>query len=249
MGRIELIGVLLKEGANINSIDKAGKNALMWTLLSKRGSPELSRILLENGADVNARGHWNETPLMMAAQDDSINGILRVLIEHNAEVDLQDKDGNTALLHAAFEGCNENVKVLLAAGANPRHRDKKGFTAWGAAGSSGDIRTMLTLGWERILVPYLIIIGALVIIALLIYPLSNKMSANAARRRNFLKKIFFIQVLSYIPAAVLVILGFWNLEIIPTFTLSLLIGFIALGGILGSLVSFYISRRTNQSIV
>jgi hypothetical protein len=55
------------------------------------------------------------------------------LIEKGLPIDGADLKGRTALMLAAQHGRAETVRLLLSKGANPRAREKSGFTAWGLA--------------------------------------------------------------------------------------------------------------------
>ena len=85
------------------------------------------RLLVEHGADVNARGtsgeiellDWFYTPLWRAAHDGRL-GSVRLLVEHGADVNVLNPDGtNQALITAIENGAVEVAHYLLANGAIP----------------------------------------------------------------------------------------------------------------------------------
>jgi ankyrin repeat protein len=88
----------------------------------KRSNMEVARILLDAGADPNARTSDGETALMKTGEA----AVAELLIEHGADVNAKDNEGETALLKT-FSA--EVTRVLLAHGANPMARDKSGKTA------------------------------------------------------------------------------------------------------------------------
>ena len=65
---------------------------------------------------------------MAAARSGSVP-ILRSLLARRVDIDAQDKNGYTALMHAAHEGMAQTVAFLLAHGANPNLRATDGSTA------------------------------------------------------------------------------------------------------------------------
>ena len=69
-----------------------------------------------------------ETPLMFACQGGHLD-IVKLLIEHGANVNTLDFDGDTALAHAARKGENKIVKFLIDAGADVNVRNRYKFTA------------------------------------------------------------------------------------------------------------------------
>lgn len=80
--------------------------------------------MFENGADVNARGDNDNTPLMIA----SISGhaeIVTFLIKRGAELDLQNDRGNTALHFAVKHTFSEIVRILLNHGATHLYNNQK----------------------------------------------------------------------------------------------------------------------------
>ena len=52
------------------------------------------------------------------------------MIDAGAELDLQDEEGKTALMWAAYVDNLERVRVLLLAGADVNLRDREGDNAW-----------------------------------------------------------------------------------------------------------------------
>ncbi|KAF6818360.1 ankyrin repeat domain-containing protein 52 [Colletotrichum plurivorum] len=86
-------------------------------------------MLLEAGADPNARGNAGLTALHYAAE--AGNGqIIRKLLDHGAEVDAEADDeqfGDTPLCRAVWEDCFEAAEILLDAGASIHHALSDGF--------------------------------------------------------------------------------------------------------------------------
>jgi ankyrin repeat protein len=85
------------------------------------------RVLVEAGADVNAKGtsgdielpEWFLTPLWRAAHDGRLDSV-RLLVEDGADVNVLNPDGcNQALKSAAENGRVEVCAYLLAHGARP----------------------------------------------------------------------------------------------------------------------------------
>ena len=86
------------------------------------GRIEAVRVLIENGADVNAKYKWNQTPLHYAAFN-NFTQIANLLLENGADIcsraieDRSDKRP-TPIDIAMSEGHYEIVEFLTAAGAN-----------------------------------------------------------------------------------------------------------------------------------
>ena len=139
---VRLVKFLLQQGANVQVKDKDGKTALHFacelTLTWKPASCDLLNCLTENGADINALRKDNRTPLMVASSCGGVDQIT-FLIKRGANVHLQDKNGDTALHHAARNMNNslEIVCALTAAGAS-QMCNNQGLTPLLVASSIGN---------------------------------------------------------------------------------------------------------------
>jgi ankyrin repeat protein len=81
--------------------------------------PEVARLLLARGADVNATSNRGVTPLHMAVREEYMR-MVDLLIANGADVNMADDDGRSVLHIAALEDYHEAVAPLVAAGADPR---------------------------------------------------------------------------------------------------------------------------------
>jgi len=138
---VRLVNFLLQQGANVHLKDKDGKTALHFaceTFSWKPASCDLLNCLTENGADINALRKDNGTPLMVVSSCGGVDQIT-FLIKRGANVHLQDKNGDTALHHAARNMNNplEIVCALTAAGAS-QMCNNQGLTPLLVASSIGN---------------------------------------------------------------------------------------------------------------
>src|SRR5205085_8891505 len=69
------------------------------------------------------------TALILAAPSVKAE-VLRVLINHTANINAQNGEGRTALMEAANEDNLENVRALLEAGADVNLKDNENETAY-----------------------------------------------------------------------------------------------------------------------
>lgn len=96
------------------------------------GDIEESKRLLRLGANVNATDPEGKSPLMVAEACTVGPGraeLVELLVANGAEVNLQARDGRTALMCAAKNGDAQAVKALLRSGASVNVADNEGETA------------------------------------------------------------------------------------------------------------------------
>lgn len=115
------VKALLDAGADVNATNKWRQTALMTA--ARAGSLEKVRMLLDAGATVNVTDIEGNTALSIAAASEVDPQVLSVLLRAGAPVNEADRDGVTALMKAAERGDIEQVKVLLAAGADRAAKD------------------------------------------------------------------------------------------------------------------------------
>jgi ankyrin repeat protein len=84
-------------------------------------------LLLLSGADPNSKNNYGSTPLHCASAENNLDSI-RVLVTHNAQLEIKDCDGWSPLYWATYRGIPEAVEALLSYGANPYSTDNNGDT-------------------------------------------------------------------------------------------------------------------------
>jgi ankyrin repeat protein len=95
------------------------------------GRAGVVKLLLDRGVDVNVQINGSDSPLMAAVgpPSETQTEIVKLLLDHGADVHARDRDGWTALMHAARNGNGEAVKLLLARGAEIEAKANEGQTA------------------------------------------------------------------------------------------------------------------------
>jgi len=130
-GNVAVVQKLLEYKVDVHaSISLGGSVPILIFALERGGkqAAEIAEALIAAGADVNARGYADETPIFAAHYaPDAVKAILAA----GADLDARNKNGDTALIRYAFsEGM---VKELLADGADPTLKNNRGETALTAA--------------------------------------------------------------------------------------------------------------------
>jgi len=110
-----MMELLLQHGADANQPGPSGTTALMWAV------PDLAkvRLLVAQGANVNARPENDRTALLVAASYPHTVDLLRLLLDHGADLRAQDKGGATALALALRSADVEVVRFLVERGLDP----------------------------------------------------------------------------------------------------------------------------------
>src|SRR5205807_63972 len=107
---------LLKKGANPNLKNDSGATALMWAAANL----EKTRVLLAHDAQVNAISDDLRTPLMIAAGTPAGRPIVKLLLEHGANVNPTKRPDSESspVIQAALAADPEMMKLLIDRGAD-----------------------------------------------------------------------------------------------------------------------------------
>ncbi|KAL2796369.1 ankyrin repeat-containing domain protein [Aspergillus keveii] len=115
MGRhYEAVDVLLKsQKVNVNAYSQRGTTPLL--LASFNGDAKVAKLLIDKGANVEARNKKGRTALHIAAKHDRKVNILWELLNAGADLNATDRQGDTPLCHAL--GNVDVYRCLLDMGA------------------------------------------------------------------------------------------------------------------------------------
>ena len=108
---------LLKLGADPNLSNEAGATALMWAT----DNLEIVTLLVEGGADVNAKSGDSRTPLLVASGRFGAAPVVKYLLDHGANPSAHSPalfDSMTPLAEAAYMGDEAVIRMLLTRGAD-----------------------------------------------------------------------------------------------------------------------------------
>ncbi|MEY2395920.1 MAG: hypothetical protein QOF94_2265 [Acidobacteriaceae bacterium] len=106
---------LLKLGADPNKRNDANVTALMWAATDL----EKTRLLLDHGADVNARSSDMRTPLIIAARRPGNSSVVKLLLDHgaNPNPNAHPAAESSPLIEAATAGDFASMELLIGRGA------------------------------------------------------------------------------------------------------------------------------------
>ena len=107
----EIVKLLVSSGANVNAEDgPLGQAAYV-------GDIGIMECLISNGAEINRKNYWGQTPIFSAAEGGRLEAA-KLLIARGATVNAQGDFGATPLLVAVSNGCASVAKLLIDNGAD-----------------------------------------------------------------------------------------------------------------------------------
>lgn len=138
-GNQELIDLFVRSRFNIQILDEDGNPPLMVAL--KKGYSVIAKILLDAGADVNARDKLGLTPLLVACgkSSEGYKAIAELLIKKGAFINVRDTLGFTPFLLSLSGGTTEIAKLLVERGADVSACTKKGEAALNLASRANNV--------------------------------------------------------------------------------------------------------------
>ena len=110
-----IVKELIKAGAKLDIVDSNGDTALHYS--ADFTQPRMTKLLVDAGANPNIQDKWKQTPLIMCACDNNIDGF-RFLMEAKPDLNLATPHGGTPLSYAAGFGRLAMVMELIRCGAN-----------------------------------------------------------------------------------------------------------------------------------
>ncbi|MFT7808996.1 KN motif and ankyrin repeat domain-containing protein 4-like [Arapaima gigas] len=131
-----IVKLLLDTGlCDVDHQNKAGYTAIMLASLTTADSPEDMEValqLLQQG-NVNAQASQAGQTALMLAVSHGRTAMVRLLLDCQADVNVQDHDGSTALMCACENGHTDIVRLLLERDCDLNVMDKEGHTALSVA--------------------------------------------------------------------------------------------------------------------
>ena len=144
----QLVRLVVRHGGRIADVDVTGETGL-HRIADMRQAPqgpaaEMAGLLLERGADPNARNWDDVTPLHQAVRARNI-AVAEVLLAHGADPNARDKGRGSTPLRRAVSASGAGgtsgsgaqmrllTRMLLEHGADPSARDKRGVPVYASA--------------------------------------------------------------------------------------------------------------------
>jgi hypothetical protein len=123
----------------INPYEKCGIPTPLFFVALCGFSGLAKHLIITHALDVNAKVHFNWTPLFAASRNGHVE-VAQVLLDHGADVNAQDNYNQTPLNWASSRESPELVRLLLEYGANVNTQDKFiGYTPLHSATEEGKL--------------------------------------------------------------------------------------------------------------
>ena len=161
---IDKVRNLIEEGEDVNqkiTLFLVPKSLLTIAILDRK--PEIVKLLIEKGANVNETDGSNKTPLFIAIETAESDNIVNILLKNGADVNHKDINGETPLFLAIKNDYSGRITVeegsasvtgvliqlLIYYGANVNEKNNKDETPLFIASAMGDdlkVRTLIKNG-------------------------------------------------------------------------------------------------------
>jgi len=119
---LKIIKALLQKGANLDIKNRNGNTPLIEA--AKYTDTEIIKLLIDAGANtnnINIQNNNGDTALMYASHNNNPE-IVKMLLDNDANPNIQDQDGNTALIWAAK---HTYIDIVFVKGGNPDIQKEK----------------------------------------------------------------------------------------------------------------------------
>ncbi|MBP5698047.1 MAG: ankyrin repeat domain-containing protein, partial [Alphaproteobacteria bacterium] len=125
-GDVHKMELAISQGADVNATTTTEPHHPFILLAARSVNPQLCQILIDNGANVNARNDDGTTALMEARSA----AVAKTLIRYRAYVNAKNNRGQTALMLVINQNSEESAldhfNVLLNCMASPFAKDNEG---------------------------------------------------------------------------------------------------------------------------
>jgi len=134
---IDTIRFFLERGADVDSDAVDDNHSTLLHRASYHGNVEAAQLLLERGANINARNQVGQTPLHQVLNGSESQLTIQLLLKHGADVDALDIAKSTPLHLASQYGSAKATQLLLEHGASVHLQNNEGQTPSEVASENG----------------------------------------------------------------------------------------------------------------
>lgn len=139
-GYVEILKLLLEHGYDANHVEGGFGERLLHHITDSPRLMEQARLLLDFGADPNAKNKYGATPIQCAASSGNLE-YLELLLKEGADPEYVSPKGRNALYSALMGGNMECIERLMSLGGDINAQDDRGKTVLSRyAMAGGDIK-------------------------------------------------------------------------------------------------------------
>jgi uncharacterized protein len=110
-GHLETVNALLAAGAYVNAASRESMKVTPLASAAAANRNDIARVLIEHGADVNAKAAANFSPLHEAAATGNLE-LARLLLDKGANINAVTEDGKTPFIYAQEHNRAEMIELL-----------------------------------------------------------------------------------------------------------------------------------------
>lgn len=134
----------LEKGGDPDRQFAHGRTLLMMAVIRRDAEIVQRSVSLDVYADVDRGDDDGNTPLIVACKSANAD-IARMLLRAGAKVNVQNKDGMSALMACAQNGDKMTAGALLISGADPYQKDAEGYRVgdYATRGNHGDVTSFI----------------------------------------------------------------------------------------------------------
>ncbi|KAI8829585.1 ankyrin repeat-containing domain protein [Chytriomyces cf. hyalinus JEL632] len=127
IGTPESVQKFIQLGEDVSAFNLDKKEPPLVHVAVWREDAAILKLLLDAGANVDAKGEFGRTPLLAAAAQRGV-GIVSLLLDYNPDIKAVDANKSTALDLAAGSNTGEVCELLIKRGAPMETKNKIGYT-------------------------------------------------------------------------------------------------------------------------
>ncbi|KAK4221647.1 ankyrin repeat-containing domain protein [Podospora fimiseda] len=135
-GDLGTVRSLLQKGIDVNMTSQEGKSVL-WPACGYGHINIVQELLRQEGIKINIRSTDDEKTPLFAAAVSGEDDIVKLLIQQGSDVNIKDKNGQTALFSPCEKGDSLVVAALVGGGIDVNVKDKRGLAALHIAAEKG----------------------------------------------------------------------------------------------------------------
>lgn len=127
-GQVSIVDMALKRGVSPNTMYHNGySDEPLFMHAIRAGHLDIVKLMLRHKVNLNLRGQWNLTPLLLAVISKKTE-LVRELVKYKQDMNATDVLGQNAVIHAISDATPDILKLLVKNKASVNFKDARGTT-------------------------------------------------------------------------------------------------------------------------